>query len=348
LNDSVEKPVPASRILIVGPSWVGDMVMAQSLFYALKVQDQQCRIDVIAPPWSVALVDNMPEVDTAIELPIGHGELALLKRHQIGVGLRDQDYQRAIVLPGSWKSALIPYFAAIPWRTGYVGECRWGLLSDARKLDKSRLKRTVDRFVGLAAEKAGAELPAYKPPALQANQNQARQLLQRFHVDQNQKPVLALCPGAEYGSAKQWPEQHYANLAQHFFSQGWNVWLFGSANDQSVCRSIKQLANIDCINFSGQTSLSEAIDLLSIATAVVSNDSGLMHIAAALNIPMVAVYGSSDPVATPPLSENVRVVSLNLPCSPCFKRECPYGHRHCLTQIEPQLVIDQLTSLCEF
>jgi heptosyltransferase-2 len=338
------------RILIVGPSWVGDMVMAQSLFKVLKTQHQQCQIDVIAPAWAVALVNKMPEVSTAIELPIGHGEFALLKRYHIGRGLRNQGYQRAIVLPGSWKSALIPYFAEIPRRTGYIGECRWGLLNDARKLDKSRLKRTVDRFVALAADKTDIETSSYKPdcntPALQADSTHAQQLLQRFHVNQNQAPILALCPGAEYGPAKQWPEQHYAHIAQHYSAQGWTIWLFGSANDQPVCQQIKRLATVGCNDFSGKTSLPEAIDLLSLTTAVISNDSGLMHVAAALNKPLVAIYGSSDPVATPPLGNQISIVSLDLPCSPCFKRECRYGHRHCLTQIEPTLVIDQLSTVC--
>jgi heptosyltransferase-2 len=335
----------AQRILIVGPSWVGDMVMAQSLFSSIKTLNDQCQIDVIAPPWAVALVEKMPEVQTAIELPIAHGEFALRKRFQIGRRLRAHGYQRAFVLPNSWKSALIPYFAGIPQRTGYIGECRWGLLNDARKLDKSVLKRTVERFAALASEQVVAKSPVFNPPILQTDQNHAQQLLNGFSVKLSQQPVLAICPGAEYGTAKQWPEYHYASIVQHYAAKGWDVWLFGSENDRLVCQNIKQLAEIDCTDFSGKTSLTDAIDLMSLTTAVVTNDSGLMHIAAALKKPLVALYGSSDPLATPPLGERISIVSLALPCSPCFQRECPYEHRHCLVNIEPGLVIDQLDVL---
>jgi heptosyltransferase-2 len=337
-----------SRILIIGPSWVGDMVMAQSLFHVLKAQNHQCQIDVIAPSWALALVERMPEVNCGIELPIGHGEFALLKRFQIGRRLRDHGYGKAIVLPNSWKSALIPYFAGIPCRIGYLGECRWGLLNQPRRLDKVLLKRTVERFVALADDQVAKEKPGITAPALIADDDQTQLLLQRYDLDLTQKPVLALCPGAEFGSSKQWPEQRYASVAKHYFAKGWQIWLFGSKNDQLVCKTIKLLSDVDCTDFSARTTLSEAIDLLSLCAAVISNDSGLMHIAAALSKPLVAIYGSSDPIATPPLNETVSIVSLNLQCSPCFQRECPYQHRHCLTQIDPGLVIDKLDALCEF
>ena len=340
------------RILIVGPSWVGDMVMAQSLFNCLIKQNQNCHIDVIAPPWAVAVVRRMPDISTAIELPIGHGQFNLKQRYQIGKRLREQCYSRAIVLPNSWKSALIPFFAKIPCRTGYIGECRWGLLNDARQLDKKRLKRTVDQFVALADEQVITNKPVINPdikiPQLQANPEQAQKLLQTFKVNQRNHPVMAICPGAEYGPAKQWPENHYASIARYYVSKGWKIWLFGSANDQPVCKKIKQLANVECTDFSGQTSLPDAIDLLALSTVVVSNDSGLMHVAAALSKPLVALYGSSDPQATPPLGTHSRTLSLTLPCSPCFQRECRYGHLNCLTQLKPDLVIKQIDNLCAF
>lgn len=338
----------ALRILIIGPSWVGDMVMAQSLFHALKVVNHQCLIDVIAPSWALSLIERMPQVNRGFELPIGHGEFALIKRYQIGRQLREHGYERAIVLPNSWKSALIPFFAGIPLRVGYLGECRWGLLNQTRRLNKTILKRTVERFVALAYDTGVAEKPAITVPALIADQNQVHATLQRFNLNVSDKPVLALCPGAEYGSSKQWPEQHYIRVAQHYIAKGWKIWLFGSDNDKIVCNTIQQQAKVDCFDFSGKTTLSEAIDLLSLSTAVVTNDSGLMHIAAALNKPLVALYGSSDPAATPPLGKRVSIVSLNLHCSPCFERECPYQHRHCLTQIEPSLVVDRLAATCEF
>ncbi len=336
------------HILIVAPSWVGDMVMAQSLFFELKAQSKHCKIDVIAPPWSLAVAEKMLEVNAIIELPIGHGEFSGYQRYQIGKQLRDRCYTRAIVLPNSWKSALIPYFARIPLRSGYVGECRWGLLNDARKLDKTSLVRTVDRFVALAHENPVSHISKIQSPELHADKHNARQVLQKHDRRKITKPVLAICPGAEYGSAKQWPESHYADLAQHYFSKGWKIWLFGSAKDQSVCHKINELTKTQCIDFSGQTTISEAIDLLSLSDAVVSNDSGLMHVAAALNKPLVALYGPSDPEATPPLGASSTTLSLSFSCSPCFQRECPYGHRNCLAQMEPNVVIDQIDNVCGF
>ncbi|MEE9413403.1 MAG: lipopolysaccharide heptosyltransferase II [Methylococcales bacterium] len=336
-----------SRILIIGPSWVGDMVMAQSLFHALKVDNQQCLIDVVAPHWALPLIERMPEVNRGFELPIKHGEFALIKRYQIGRRLREYGYGRAITLPNSWKSALIPFFAGIPLRIGYLGECRWGLLNQVRRLDNTQLKLTVQRFVALANNSSVTEKLEIAAPELIADKNQAGELLQRFKLSVSDQPVLALCPGAEYGSSKQWPEQHYIRVAQHYIAKGWQIWLLGSKNDRVVCSTIKQQVDVECIDFSGKTTLSEAIDLLSLTTAVVTNDSGLMHIAAALNKPLVALYGSSDPTATPALGKRVSIVTLGLHCSPCFERECPYQHRHCLTQINPGLVIDRLNALCE-
>ncbi|HFD11384.1 MAG TPA: lipopolysaccharide heptosyltransferase II [Crenotrichaceae bacterium] len=337
----------AQRVLIVGPSWVGDMVMTQSLVFYLKTLDQHCQIDVLAPPWALAVVDKMPDVDAGIELPIGHGVFALKQRYQIGRNLRKRGYTRAIVLPSSWKSALIPFFAEIPWRTGYIGECRWGLLNDARKLDKQSLKRTVDRFVALGAEQATSTI-AISAPRLQANPDNAQQLRQQFCAGEHQSPVMAICPGAEFGSAKQWPGSHYASIIRHYASCGWAIWLFGSVNDQSVCREIRTMADVECTDFSGQTTIQEAIDLMSLSSIAVSNDSGLMHIAAALEKPLVALYGSSNPVATPPLGDHVLSLSLSLLCSPCFQRECRYGHRNCLTQMQPEFVIEQIDRLCAY
>jgi len=334
------------RILIVGPSWVGDMVMAQSLFFSLKKHNPQCLIDVIAPPWAVAVTQRMPEVNESFELAIGHGQFAALKRYHIGKRLRKLGYSRAIILPNSWKSALVPFFAGIPWRTGYIGECRWGLLNDARKLDKKRLKRTVDRFVALADRRGCPNSPEVKPPRLLVDRGIVRQKLQRFAGEYRQQPVLAMCPGAEYGPAKQWPESHYAHLAAYYFSRGWAIWLFGSQKDQVVCQTIQQRVNIKWTDFSGRTTLPDAIDLLSLSTVVVSNDSGLMHVAAALDKPLVALYGSSDPQMTPPLGERSITMSLSLACSPCFQRVCRYGHRHCLTQLTPALVIKQIDAVC--
>ncbi|MGB5718618.1 MAG: lipopolysaccharide heptosyltransferase II, partial [Gammaproteobacteria bacterium] len=237
------------------------------------------------------------------------------------------------------KSALVPFWARIPVRSGYVGEMRQWLLNDCRRLDKQRLTMTVQRFVALALPE-GAVLPEPLPaPLLLTDNENTHAALQRLELDPVAKPVLALCPGAEFGAAKKWPEAYYAALAQEWLSQGWQVWLFGSVNDEPVCERINVQAQGHCENLAGRTRLEDAIDLLAMANFVVSNDSGLMHIAAALQRPMVAIYGSSDPGFTPPLSETAQVERLGLDCSPCFKRECPLGHLNCLNELPPARII---------
>ncbi len=331
--------------LIVGPSWVGDMVMAQSLFKTLKRQNPDVQIDVLAPNWSRALLARMPEVRRSIDMPLGHGELKLAERKALGKSLRDTPYQQAIVLPNSFKSALVPFWANIPVRTGYVGEFRYFILNDARKLDKSLLTRTVDRFVALGLPKGAPHPPHVPHPRLEVAASQVEQSLARFNLSKTSTPILALCPGAEYGRAKRWPTLYFAALARHYLAHEWEVWLFGSDKDRSVTDEVNQLTTHQCIDLSGQTQLGEAVDLLSQANAVVTNDSGLMHVAAALDRPLAAVFGSSDPNFTPPLSIDASIVSHYLHCSPCFQRECPHQHINCLSELYPQEVIEALDAL---
>ncbi len=334
------------RILIIGPSWVGDMVMAQSLFIALKQQNPVAQIDVMAPPWSNALLERMPEVTDVIDMPLGHGQLQLKLRYQLGKSLRGKGYTQAILLPNSLKSALVPFWANIPRRTGYVGEFRYGLLNDWYPLDKSKLTMTVQRFVALAkpVNENPPDITSIPVPALTVQAEKVQSALNDFGLSDD-KPVLALCPGAEYGPAKQWPARHYGALAQEKIKQGWQVWIFGSQKDHGIAQQINQLIDQKAVNLCGKTQLAQAIDLMSLSQAVVSNDSGLMHMGAALGVPVVGVYGSSDPNFTPPLGKNCATETLNLDCSPCFKRTCPLGHTQCLEKLEPKRVLRALESL---
>ncbi len=318
------------------------MVMAQSLFITLKRAVPDCRIDVLAPAWSFPLLERMSEVANAIAMPLTHGQFGWSERVALGKQLCAESYDQAIVLPNSWKSALIPFFASIPVRTGYLGECRWGLLTDARKLDKQTLTMTVQRFVALGLPATASLPPDYPLPTLTVTPDKQHSVIQKFNITPSEK-ILGLCPGAEYGSAKRWPIAHFAAVARHKIAEGWQVWLFGSDKDKAVAEQINAASNGQCSDFTGNTSLAEAVDLLSLADTVVSNDSGLMHIAAALDKKLVALYGSSDPGFTPPLSGNAHILSLGLDCSPCFKRDCPLGHTNCLTGILPEQVIELIT-----
>lgn len=335
-----------TKILIIAPAWVGDAVMAQPLFMRLKQRFPDATIDAYAPPWVAPVLRRMPEINTIIDNPFGHGQLRLLDRIKTARELRAHHYDQVIVLPNSLKSALIPFFARIPLRSGFAGEFRYGLLNDARPLDVSAYPLMVERFALLAEPRGQALARPVPHPRLRTNEAQQAATLTKLGLTHT-PPVIALCPGAEYGPAKRWPAAHFANLAQALQQRGYQVWLIGSNKDQAIGVSIEQLSNRACRNLCGQTSLDEAVDLLGCTTAVVTNDSGLMHVAAALDKPLVAIYGSSSPGFTPPLSGKARIVSLNLPCSPCFKRECPLGHLNCLLDISPDRVLALLETVID-
>lgn len=332
-----------SKILVLGPSWVGDMVLAQSLFKTLKLNNPDCIIDVAAPAWTLPLIERMPEVNKGIALPFKHGQFALFERIRFGKSLHNEGYTQAIILTNSLKSAILPFAANIPQRTSFLGEIRYGLINDVRPLDKIRLKKTVERFVYLGLTKSES-LPQFIPnPALVANHAAALAVLSKLNIAFNTNiKTLGLCPGAEYGEAKRWPTEYYAEVANHALNNGWQVMLFGSDKDVPVTNHINQITQNRCINLGGKTKLGEAIDVMSLSDTVVSNDSGLMHVAAALDKKLIAIFGSSDPYHTPPMHPQAVIEYLKLECSPCFKRECPLGHLNCLKNISPQHVIDHI------
>lgn len=323
------------------------MMMAQSLFMTLKQTLAGCHIDVLAPVWSLGLLAKMPEVGQALVMPLTHGQFGLLDRVRLAREFAELEYDQAIVLPNSWKSALIPFFAKIPLRTGFLGECRWGLLNDVRHLDKTVLTMTVQRFVALGLAKEADWPPVCPPPKLVVSDVTRQAVIKKFSLDRS-RPVLILCPGAEYGPAKRWPEANFAEIARRQLNRGFQVWLLGSAKDRPVSTAINRLVNNQCLDFCGKTDLTDAVDLMSLADAVVSNDSGLMHIAAALNKKLIALYGSSDPKFTPPLNPEARILTANVECSPCFQRDCKLyqpGDPHylqCLSNISPGQVLNEL------
>ena len=330
------------RCLIVGPSWVGDMVMAQSLFIDLKQQYPQLQIDLLAPAWSLDLLQAMPQVNRGHVLDAGHGEIGLKKRYQLAQRLKSEGYDWSIVLPNSFKSALVPWWAKIAVRTGFRGEMRYGLINDIRILDKQALTKTVERFVALGRSPHPQQVSQYPLPKLELDPQRLSEIAANYGVNGAEK-LLALCPGAEYGPAKRWPEEHYAAVALAAITQGWKVVILGSAKDAAVSQKIGSLVkSSSCINLTGKTSLMEVVALLKLSSAAVSNDSGLMHIAAAVDMHLIAIYGSSDPGFTPPLNPSADIIYLDLECSPCFQRVCPKGHLNCLVGIEPQQVIRSL------
>lgn len=332
-------PKDVEKILVAGPAWVGDMVMAQSLFITLKQRSHPVEIEVLAPAWSNPILARMPEINSVINLGVAHAELGLLKRYRLGKSLRDKKYDQAIIIPRSFKSALVPFFAQAKQRTGYRGEMRYGVLNDIRSLDKTVLKKTVQRYVNLGLEADVTQAPVIPFPKLRVDKENQQQLIENLKLSLN-KPIIAFLPGAEYGEAKRWPLDYYAELANKIYAQGMQVWIFGSVKDYTAASTISK--GNSAINLCGKTTLTDSIDLLSVCKSAITNDSGLMHIAAAVNIPVVAIYGSSTPDYTPPLTNKAKIQYLNLECSPCFKRDCPLGHTNCLKNITVTDVFNEI------
>ena len=329
--------------LLVAPAWVGDAVMSEPLLRQIAAHDQR-PVDVLAPPWVAPVFERMPGVGKVIAAPFVHGKLDLVGRWHVGQLLKEQGYRSAYVLPNSLKSALPIAFAGIPHRIGFTGECRYGLLNQRHTLDKQALPRMVDRFLALAPNAGATRTAEADIPALRVTPNAFADVCQRLGLAREAR-LAVLCPGAEYGPAKRWPAEHFATLARVLAEQGWTVWTVGSNKDQPIGESIQVLSNGTAINLCGRTQLADAIDLLSGADVVVTNDSGLMHVAAALQRPLAALYGSSSPEFTPPLAQRVAILQHPVPCSPCFARTCRYEHLDCLTQLQPQRVLDAIQTL---
>lgn len=333
-----------AKYLIIGPSWVGDMVMANSLFKQIKQNDPTAIIDVVGPAWSAAILGRMPEIRNAITLNINHGEWGIATRRKLGHSLRNEQYDKSIVLPRSWKAALVPFFAKAKQRIGFHGEQRYILLNERRKLDKKILNQTVKRFTSLGLEKEKAYPPSPKnipTPKLVANDENLAKLFTQFNLAKD-KPAACLMPGAEYGPSKQWPLKHFREVTQDLLNKGFQVWVLGGPKDKNDGDVIVNKLGENAINLCGQTKLIDTVDLLSHADFAISNDSGLMHVAAAVGTHVHAIYGSTSEDFTPPLTEKKTIHNLHLDCSPCFKRVCPLGHTDCQNKLTSKKVLGQL------
>ena len=336
------------KILVVGPSWVGDSVMAQTLYKRIKKELPSSQIDVMSPHWSLALLERMPEVCKKIVSPFSHGETKLFERYKLGQGLKKENYDRAIVLTNSLKSSLIPYFARIGVRTGWLGEFRYGLINDIRSSKKLKKSLMVEKFAALSLYEENYSIENLTFPELEIDFANQRKFLEEFSIDYS-KNTMAICPGAEFGPSKRWPAEYYAEIAKFYVNKGWNVLCIGSKNDEDIGIEIGSLNNLRCnesfINLIGKTSLQDAIDILAFTEKVVTNDSGLMHIAAAVKTPLVALYGPSSPEYTPPLISKKKILRKTQGYEKVRYGSNEKGYHQSLLDIKPEEVLNALEEL---
>ena len=337
-----------TKILVILPIpiAVGDLMMLQSLFFYLKQKNPGVIIDVVTTKQTPELITRLPEIRRIIPSSLTHKKLDFMQRYRLGKALRKEKYTQAIVFSTAVRTALVPWFAGIPRRTGYHRRWRFTLLNDTQLRIRPRLPRMISRWLSVcvrANEKIDEEIFW---PKISANETALAETLKKFQLTltPEDKPILALCPGAAGGSSKRWPEHYFIQVAQYFLEKNWTIWCLGGPEErESIARMNAQLSGA-MVDLS-HTTLLEALDLLSLATVVVANDSGLMHIAAALGKSVVAIYGSGTPIYTPPLTHTAKVLFKDLSCQPCYQRECPLGHTNCLNQIAPQEVIDAVLAL---
>ena len=336
------------KFLIVGPSWVGDAVMAQTLYKLIKESNVNSKIEVLSPNWSIPILERMEEVSRSIISPFNHGELRIKSRFDFGRELRGEGYERAIIMTNSLKSSLIPFFAKIPVRTGWLGEMRFGLINDLRSKDKSNYPLMIEQFAKLSINPIKDLNKSLPYPSLTIDSDNLKEQLIKLEID-SEKPSIAICPGAEFGPAKRWPSNYYAEVCNEYLSRSWNILVFGSNNDEKIGNNIQKGIDKDLsdqfFNLIGKTSLIDVIDLLSHCKKVVTNDSGLMHIAAAVDTPLVAVYGPSSPQFTPPLIDNHVVLRKSEGFDDTREGSEKYGYHESLIAIKPSEVLESLDRL---
>ncbi len=325
------------NILVVAPSWIGDFVISQSLFKYLKLNNKNCLIDVVIRDNLVPIANKMSQINRKLVLDVPHGSLGIFYRYRLAKELRNYSYHKAYILTNSFKSAIIPWLAHIPIRVGYIGEMRYGLINK-RFSEKKFETSMVNRFLKLADSVYKEDLL----PELTLDEETNKEVISKFNIDTSKKNIF-LCPDAEYGPAKRWPSEKWYELAKILDSLNYKVYFLGKSDlgfeNLSLLSNVTSLIN--------KTTVDETIYLLSIADLVISNDSGLMHVASAVSTKTLAIFGSTSPKYTPPLTKKgfSKIAYHNVDCSPCFKRKCPYGHLKCLNEIEVDEIMTEAENL---
>jgi heptosyltransferase-2 len=333
------------RTLVISPNWIGDAVMAQPLLALLKERQPERPIDILTPPSVAPVWHAMAEVSEVLETPFRHRALQLSERWKYARVLRRRGYADAYVLPNTIKYALIPWLAGVPRRVGYKGEMRYGLVNVMHH-DDAGGRSMVPFYAALANDPDQPPPTGLARPRLCVNEDQVAGVCGRVGIGAG-RTLVVFAPGAEYGAAKRWPPRYFGELARAISEAEpkAQLALLGSPKDRATCDEVVAHAGEAgryILNLAGQTRLPEAVAIIARSTAVVSNDSGLLHIAAALNRKVIGLYGSTNPDYAPPLAEVARSLSLRLACSPCRQRECPLGHHNCMEQMGAEIVWREL------
>ena len=319
------------RILVVAQAWIGDLVLSQILYALLKRQQPDASIDVVAPGWAGALLGRRPQVSRHIPLDVGHGQLGLWRRWTTARRL-GAEYRQAIVIPRSVKAALLPWAAGIEKRVGFDSGMRNGLINDSRP----RPPGAMARMARLASPDP-ADPDAVPYPRLEVDPENAAGILRQWKIDPSE-PVIGLMPGAAYGRTKEWGAESFAQLAAGLAEHGHRICVVGTSKDRPLGKIVARAAPERIINLCGETTLDQAVLLISRLALAICNDSGLMHVAAAVDTPVIGIYGPTSPDTHPPQTNAREIHSVRALCSPCHRRVCPYGHHACMTRIAPEQV----------
>ena len=327
-------------ILLVPYMWIGDFVRCHSVVRVLNARFPDRPVDVLATPLTAPLTDYMPGVRKAVIAELPRGRLALAQQWRLAAALKHEDYGDALVMPRTWKSALLPWLAGIAQRTGFVGEARLLLLNDLRWGER-RLERMVERCVALALPR-GAPLPdPIPPPRLAVNAADVAAWRAAHGVDPRRQAV-ALAPGS-VGSSKRWTVEGYGAVAAGLDRQGVAVWVLGGPGEKDLAAEIVRRSGGSVRDLTGHD-LRNAVLGLAAAQAAVSNDSGLMHVSAALGTPTHGIFGPTDPWLWGPLNPLAAAIETqtDVPCRPCHLPVCPLLHHRCMRDIPADAVLAAL------
>lgn len=335
------------RLLIRSTNWIGDAIMTTPAVRAIRRNFPNARISMLAKPWVAPVFAHSPHVDEIIVFDAGGRHAGVFGTLRLAKDLRKGRYDAAILLQNAIEAAIIAFLAGIPRRIGFDTDGRRLLLT--HPVHRTKAIKAIHQTGYYLKILEGAGMTAGRPTLElhldPADTRRAAQMRAEFGIAPG-RPLIGLNPSATFGPAKQWFPERYAALGDLLNKElGALILIFGGPSDRELGRTITGLMSAPAIDLSGRTSLGEAMALIDRCTAFVTNDSGLMHVAAALGTPLVAVFGSTNWTTTSPFSDTSRIVRVPIACSPCMQPVCPLGHMNCMRQVSVAMVADAVKDL---